>query len=508
MSKCGWCDVGDRYESPECASSPTPADLRSPGRGRRRIAPVIGLVTALGQSQDDDVPAGTVSASTAIRVNPPETHRAANCAPRRARSAANARSALVSSPAPGPGVPPHRAPRGFAGRTARARGRPDRKVVACASPTGMVRNTKATASVRAMPGTLGSLASTEAFRCAVIAALVSVPLALFGPPGGDAPAHLYRTFLVEQASSCGTTTGTAATTRWPRTASSTTSLRPCSWTSRSRSPPRSSPRPCSRRSPSASGRRAVWPAQRSSCAGGRADLHRHVHIRALGLAALPGFDPRPAARRTWLALLAAALCGASARWPTSSSASRSQRSASRARCGRESGGRRRRPGRARRPPGDRHLALSARRRLPIPPVRARRRPGGGGARSRAGVSSGTRSKPSHSSSCCGGGERGGLPGPLADRRERNAPARRRLRARPSGRSTRALSVPSGSRLPRWPLPSATPSFPTSPSSRTAPTGGRRARRTGRGLDLRANSGPDYRVEVVPTADHWEAYWVP
>ena len=26
--------------------------------------------------------------------------------------------------------------------------------------------------------------------------------------------------------------------------------------------------------------------------------------------------------------------------------------------------------------------------------------------------------------------------------------------------------------------------------------------------LRANSGPDYRVEVVPTGDHWEAYWVP
>ena len=49
-----------------------------------------------------------------------------------------------------------------------------------------------------MPGTLGSLASTEAFRCAVIAALVSLPLALFGPSGGDAPAHLYRTFLVEQ----------------------------------------------------------------------------------------------------------------------------------------------------------------------------------------------------------------------------------------------------------------------------------------------------------------------
>jgi hypothetical protein len=26
--------------------------------------------------------------------------------------------------------------------------------------------------------------------------------------------------------------------------------------------------------------------------------------------------------------------------------------------------------------------------------------------------------------------------------------------------------------------------------------------------LRANLGPNHRVEVVPTADHWEAYWVP
>jgi hypothetical protein len=34
-------------------------------------------------------------------------------------------------------------------------------------------------------------------RCALIAAVVAVPLALFGPPGGDLPAHLYRTLLVE-----------------------------------------------------------------------------------------------------------------------------------------------------------------------------------------------------------------------------------------------------------------------------------------------------------------------
>ena len=37
---------------------------------------------------------------------------------------------------------------------------------------------------------------TEAARCALIAAAVAIPLAAFGPPPGDLPAHLYRTELV------------------------------------------------------------------------------------------------------------------------------------------------------------------------------------------------------------------------------------------------------------------------------------------------------------------------
>jgi hypothetical protein len=49
-----------------------------------------------------------------------------------------------------------------------------------------------------MPGTLGPLASAEPVRGAFLAALVAVPLAVFGPPGGDMPAHLYRTLLVEE----------------------------------------------------------------------------------------------------------------------------------------------------------------------------------------------------------------------------------------------------------------------------------------------------------------------
>mgnify|MGYP003289630990 CR=1 FL=1 len=48
-----------------------------------------------------------------------------------------------------------------------------------------------------MPGTLGLLTHAEAVRAAFLAAVVAVPLAAFGPPGGDMPAHLYRTMLVE-----------------------------------------------------------------------------------------------------------------------------------------------------------------------------------------------------------------------------------------------------------------------------------------------------------------------
>jgi hypothetical protein len=44
-----------------------------------------------------------------------------------------------------------------------------------------------------MPETVGLPA-----QAAALAALVALPIALFGPPAGDLPAHLYRTFLVEQ----------------------------------------------------------------------------------------------------------------------------------------------------------------------------------------------------------------------------------------------------------------------------------------------------------------------
>ncbi|MEO8289511.1 MAG: hypothetical protein ABI649_00765 [Gaiellaceae bacterium] len=47
-----------------------------------------------------------------------------------------------------------------------------------------------------MPPTLGGLGRTEVLGAALLAVAVAVPLAVFGPPGGDEPAHLYRTELV------------------------------------------------------------------------------------------------------------------------------------------------------------------------------------------------------------------------------------------------------------------------------------------------------------------------
>ena len=49
-------------------------------------------------------------------------------------------------------------------------------------------NARASTAVRAMPGTLGA---------AALALVVGLALVLFGPPPGDLPAHLYRTELVE-----------------------------------------------------------------------------------------------------------------------------------------------------------------------------------------------------------------------------------------------------------------------------------------------------------------------
>ena len=48
-----------------------------------------------------------------------------------------------------------------------------------------------------MPGTLGALGRGEALAAALLALAVAVPLVLLGPPPGDLPAHLYRTDLVE-----------------------------------------------------------------------------------------------------------------------------------------------------------------------------------------------------------------------------------------------------------------------------------------------------------------------
>src|SRR5512134_3616620 len=105
---------------------------------------------------------------------------------------ARASSALVSGPAPGLRSPT--APRSCAdsrsssvkpGTTTTSK---SGGALPCAGPAMSAMNARATAAVRAMPGTLGA---------ATIALAVGLGLVLFGPPPGDLPAHLYRTALVE-----------------------------------------------------------------------------------------------------------------------------------------------------------------------------------------------------------------------------------------------------------------------------------------------------------------------
>jgi hypothetical protein len=52
--------------------------------------------------------------------------------------------------------------------------------------------------VRAIPGTLGTLAGGETVLAVALALVVALPLVLAGPAPGDLPAHLYRTELVKE----------------------------------------------------------------------------------------------------------------------------------------------------------------------------------------------------------------------------------------------------------------------------------------------------------------------
>jgi hypothetical protein len=159
-----------------------------------------------------------------------------------------------------------------------------------------------------MPGTLGSLASAEPVRCALIAAVVAVPLALFGPPGGDMPAHLYRTMLVEDGVFVwdnlwygghyplasysllyylpATLFGNEALAVVSAIASAALFASICEreW-----------------------GRRTVWPA-RVFAVLAAGPVFTGTYTYALGLAALLTAIRALQARRVWLALLAAALC--------------------------------------------------------------------------------------------------------------------------------------------------------------------------------------------------------
>src|SRR5919106_3145539 len=135
-----------------------------------------------------------VSRSTGPVGPPPRSEF--RTSPRTSEASASAR--LVSGPAPGfrsPTAPSScassRSSSVSPGTTTTS------NVVACAAPAMSARNARASAAVRAMPGTLGALGRGEALPAALLALAVALALVLFGPPPGDLPAHLYRTELVE-----------------------------------------------------------------------------------------------------------------------------------------------------------------------------------------------------------------------------------------------------------------------------------------------------------------------
>ncbi|CAN5176434.1 hypothetical protein BH18ACT14_BH18ACT14_16690 [soil metagenome] len=61
----------------------------------------------------------------------------------------------------------------------------------------MSGDTAGTLAVRARPSPLAGYALSEVVRASVLAGVVAVALVAFGPAGGDAPAHLFRTLLVQ-----------------------------------------------------------------------------------------------------------------------------------------------------------------------------------------------------------------------------------------------------------------------------------------------------------------------
>jgi hypothetical protein len=172
----------------------------------------------------------------------------------------------------------------------------------------MVKNAKARATVRAMPGTLGSLAYAEPVRAAFLAAVVAIPLAAFGPPGGDMPAHLYRTMLVEDGVLVWDNLWYGG--HYPLASYSLLYYLPATVFG-------NLPLAVAAVIVSAAlfasicreewGERAVWPA-RVFAVLASGSIFTGTYTYALGLAALLAAIRALQARRTWLALAAAALC--------------------------------------------------------------------------------------------------------------------------------------------------------------------------------------------------------
>jgi hypothetical protein len=152
------------------------------------------------------------------------------------------------------------------------------------------------------------LTHAEAVRAAFLAAVVAVPLAAFGPPGGDMPAHLYRTMLVEDGVLVWDNLWYGG--HYPLASYSLLYYLPAMVVG-------NLPLAVAAVILSAAlfasvcrqewGARAAWPA-RVFAVLASGSIFTGTYTYALGVAALLGAIRALQARRTWLALAAAALC--------------------------------------------------------------------------------------------------------------------------------------------------------------------------------------------------------
>ena len=307
---------------PGSASSPTSSRPAKPGPiDEDRVALVVRLASALGEPDVDDV------AVHAAERPPRRRGRSAGRPPPRPSSLSELRTSPVTRPASrGRGSSPGRRPGSAARRRRGRRNLPGRRasspgttttwnVVACAGPAMSARNARATTAVRAMPGTLGTLAGREEWLCGVIALVVGLALVGVRPaarrssgaplPHGARAERRPRLghVLVRRATTRSSPTASSTTSR-PRSSATTSSLWSPSWSCRRRSSPRSpsgsgasrapGPRAFSRSSAAARssrGRTRTPPASPSPSARSRRSSSAGPGWPSCSPSSPPGFSP-------------------------------------------------------------------------------------------------------------------------------------------------------------------------------------------------------------------------